>query len=106
MVTALSWLLVIASAIWVGIDAGKIMPDKETIKSKNISGLQSPGAWIAGCILFWIVFFPWYLSKRQEYKSLSIVDPNKQVNHCMSCSKYYEGVPRFCPNCGSKTQWA
>ncbi len=106
MATFISWFLVIASAIWVGVDAGKIMPDKEKLKSLNSSAPKSPVGWFAGCLLLWIVFFPWYLSKRQDYLNSTNTNSKVNVSHCLSCTKYYEATPKFCPHCGSKTQWA
>lgn len=106
---AIAWLLVIASAIWVGIDAGKIMPSKDKLITKNKSGSltapTTPLGWAIGCILLWIIFFPWYLSKRESYQT-DTSDTKAQVNNCLSCGKYYEGKPKFCPQCGAKTPWS
>lgn len=49
----LMWLLVLASAIWVYIDAKK-------------RGFSNPASWGFGTFFVWIVVFPWYLVRRNR----------------------------------------
>ncbi len=50
------WLcvLVVPSAIWVGVDSAK----------REWEDGSSTAAWVLGTLLLWIVVFPWYLVKR------------------------------------------
>jgi hypothetical protein len=54
-------LLVIAgSTIWVGFDA-----HGRDWSESNIA--RGPFAWVAACLLLWIVFFPAYLAQRSRF---------------------------------------
>jgi hypothetical protein len=52
-------VIVIVTTVWVGIDASG--RDYATN-----SGPSSTGGWLAGCLLLWIIFFPWYLVARSR----------------------------------------
>jgi hypothetical protein len=58
---AISWMLVIASAIWVNMDA-------KGWKEAGAKVETSPTEWCVGVVLLWIVFFPMYLIRRSKYK--------------------------------------
>lgn len=51
--------VVIATSIWVFIDSG----GRDWAQAAT-HGPGSAGAWTAGSLLLWIVFFPWYLAVR------------------------------------------
>ena len=68
MVTIMELLFImplIATSIWVYIDAKKIGVRKGQLKGLFDMG---PAGWFVGCILLWIVIFPVYLLKREELK--------------------------------------
>lgn len=52
-------LVQIATAVWVGFDAR----DRDFSDSKIA---RSPKAWVAGCLLLWLVCFPAYLATRDS----------------------------------------
>lgn len=62
------WIFVIATSVWVLIDAKTI-----GIKKGQIDGMGNIGAvgWFFGCLLLWIVCFPFYLAKRSEFKRVN-----------------------------------
>jgi len=96
-------IIVIGTIIWVGYDSAKLMKDIPKEARKQIGGGSSPAVWVIGCLLLWIIVFPWYLAKRSKYLSFS--ESQYKVSgprQCPSCSKFYEGDPSFCPNCGAK----
>lgn len=43
---------VLATSVWVFMDARE-------------KGLPRPAGWALGCVLLWIVIFPWYISRRR-----------------------------------------
>ena len=60
--------MVVASSIWVLLDARKIGVKKGQLKGMFDMG---PGGWCAVCILFWIIGFPAYLINRGKYKEIN-----------------------------------
>jgi len=65
---AIVLILVIATSIWVFIDAKKI-----GVKKGQIEGIfnMSPLGWFIVCLGFWIIAFPSYVAKRGEYKRIN-----------------------------------
>jgi hypothetical protein len=56
---ALGIIVVIGSTIWVGFDAqGRDWSDNNMARG--------PYAWVAGCLILWILFFPAYLVQRDR----------------------------------------
>ena len=53
-------LVVVFSTIWVGFDA-----HGRDFSESNMA--RGPFAWMAGCALLWIVFFPAYLAQRSRF---------------------------------------
>lgn len=51
-----TFILVVATSIWAARDARKIELHKYRVR-----GVTSEMTTLLGCLLFWIVFFPWYL---------------------------------------------
>jgi hypothetical protein len=82
------WVLIDSSNLRKGISEGERTP----------LGSMRPVAWFIGCVLLWIVFFPWYISRRVRFMKWQRAKPRQ----CTSCMKYYEGQPSFCPNCGAE----
>ena len=62
------WLMLVGTSIWVLIDAKNI-----GVKPGQVKGLgnMGPWSWFFGCILLWIVIFPYYLCKRGEFKKFN-----------------------------------
>ncbi len=60
------WLVVIASAVWVFIDANSIGVRKGLVPGFFDSG---PVGWSAATLLLWIVAFPAYLILRSKFKA-------------------------------------
>jgi hypothetical protein len=61
-------VIVIASSIWVLVDANNI-----GVKKGQIAGITNmgPAGWFFACLLLWIIGFPMYLAKRGEYKRVN-----------------------------------
>lgn len=66
--TQLIFLVVVGTSIWVFFDAKSI-----GVKRGQIKGIadMNPFGWLLSCLLLWIVAFPIYLSKRNEFKRIS-----------------------------------
>ena len=62
---AIIFLVVIGTSIWVLIDAKSIGVKKGQIEGM---GNMGPGGWFFVCLLLWIIGFPFYLAKRNEFK--------------------------------------
>lgn len=60
------WVVVIASTIWVYIDAKSIGVRKDLISGFFNMGA---GAWCAATFFFWLLAFPAYLAKRGALKA-------------------------------------
>lgn len=61
-------IIVIATSIWVLIDAQTIGVKKGQIQGM---GNMGPISWFLACLLIWIVAFPFYLAKRGEFKRIN-----------------------------------
>ncbi len=61
-------IAVIGTSIWVLYDAKTI-----GVQKGQIQGLASmgPWGWFFGCLLLWIICFPFYLIKRSEFKKIN-----------------------------------
>lgn len=61
-------ILVLGTSIWVLFDARAI-----GIQPGQIKGFTDMGhwGWFFACLFLWIVCFPLYLSKRNEYKRIN-----------------------------------
>jgi hypothetical protein len=61
-------IFVVASSIWVLVDAKTI-----GVKKGQIGGLGNigPWGWFFACLFLWIVGFPFYLAKRPEFKRVN-----------------------------------
>ncbi len=100
-------LLVIAvTSIWVLVDADSI-----GVKKGQIQGIGDMGkwGWFLSCLGIWIFAFPFYLSKRSEFKDAALRGAGRP--------KYGPGGPnfgaigggqvsgpdaRFCRSCGNR----
>jgi hypothetical protein len=68
-------IIVIGSTIWVGFDAST---NKITTDAKPYNWANGAVAWVLGCILLWIVAFPWYLVQRGKLLQQRTVPPPQQ----------------------------
>jgi hypothetical protein len=62
------FLVVIGTSIWVLFDAKSIGIQKGQIK--GVLDMDAFG-WFFCCLLLWIVAFPIYIAKRQEFKRIN-----------------------------------
>jgi len=61
---ALSWFMILGTAIWAAIDSSKIQLNRYK------SGISyGPFALFLGFLLLWVVAFPWYLVMRYRIKT-------------------------------------
>lgn len=70
-------LIVLGTSIWVLVDAKSIGVKKGQIKGM---GNMGPWAWFFGCLLLWIIGFPFYLAKRGEFKRVNSDQSNSMSN--------------------------
>ena len=64
----LLYIIVIVTSIWVVADAKTIGVRKGQMKGFTDMG---PWGWFIACLLLWIIGFPIYLAKRNEYKRIN-----------------------------------
>ncbi len=62
------WIIVIATSLWVLVDAKTI-----GVRKGQITGFlnMGPWGWFFVSLLLWIIGFPMYLAKRGEYKRIN-----------------------------------
>jgi len=78
VIVLLFWLAILATDIWVIVDASNLETRARGIgmvatgpagRAKTIHvGSMPPWGWVLACILLWIVAFPWYLIARNTFK--------------------------------------
>ena len=44
-----------------------------------------------------------YLVAGKKQATMAFTEPVRKSSLCASCGRYYDGQPRFCPNCGQAT---
>lgn len=67
----LPWLVLLGTSIWAGLDASAI-----NLKKYNVGGPTGPFVTFFGCLLFWVLTFPWYLvNKSKIAKGEAILKP-------------------------------
>jgi hypothetical protein len=61
-------LILMATCIWVYVDAKRI-----GVKKGQIKGIlnMGPTGWLLASLFLWIIAFPCYLAKRGEYKCIN-----------------------------------
>jgi hypothetical protein len=67
LVPILVLLLVLATDLWVYADA-KAHAERGTPIVASIGRLvvATPAAWFLGCLILWILFFPLYITRRNQ----------------------------------------
>lgn len=67
LATAVLVVIVAATDIWVYADAQRFTATGTPVVLR-IGGLtiQTPGAWVLGCLVLWIFMFPMYLVSRSR----------------------------------------
>lgn len=109
-------LIVLATSLWVLIDATSI-----GVKKGQIEGLgnMGPWGWFFACLGLWIIAFPMYLAKRGELKKLNqtsskpedkMASPEEEAtttaqsppdsDFCPSCGGVVNSDQQFCQKCG------
>jgi hypothetical protein len=85
----LFWIIVIATSIWVLIDAKTIGVKKGQIQGMGNLG---PSGWFFACLLLWIIGFPFYLAKRSEFKRINSAPPQERQNVAAAESAQIKGA--------------
>jgi len=71
LVNQLLGLAVVTTSFWVLFDAYRLMANVPKPALRTVTkATTSPFVWFIGCLLLWIVAFPWYLIVRGKYKAL------------------------------------
>jgi hypothetical protein len=67
VVAALVLLVVVGCDVWVFLDARRCAEEDAPV-SLRVAGLavDTPLAWLLGCLVLWVVFFPMYLVSRSR----------------------------------------
>jgi hypothetical protein len=70
LINDLIFLFIVGSIFWVYFDTKKLMSGLTPKQRKAVSsmGPKTGSGWTAGCVIAWILFFPWYLMARGGYK--------------------------------------
>ena len=81
------FLIVIATSLWVLIDAKTLGVKKGQIQGMGDMG---PWSWFFACLFLWIIGFPFYLAKRPEYKKIMgrVPRPRRKVSNEQSVEAY------------------
>ncbi len=87
----------LGTSIWVLFDAKAI-----GVKQGQANGFTDMGSWgwFFACLLLWIVCFPLYLSKRNEYRRINS-EGNASLKKCKDCGHEVSVNANNCPNCGA-----
>lgn len=82
-------LIVLATSIWVLVDASRI-----GVKAGQSSGLKNmgPAGWFFSCLLLWIFAFPYYLTVRDQL--------GQTRKKCPQCLGVVPDGARKCMHCG------
>jgi len=99
------FVLVIGSAIVVGLDAQNLKAGKH-----NLGGIAdtSPAVWFLGTLLLWILVFPMYIFTRSKLVAANAgVDSETpaEQRRCAVCDQLYSAEYDGCPHC-ARTQSA
>jgi hypothetical protein len=91
---------VLASVVWVGVDAAAI----KRATGRQVAG-SSAFAWVVGCAVIWIIVFPYYLYKRGEQKQAEPSQSERRApadfgGFCGGCGAQLLRAAQFCPACG------
>lgn len=90
------FLIVIASAVVVGIDASKLGAGKH-----KLGGMAdtSPITWALGVLFLWIVVLPVYLIYRPKLVAASSQAAVGPMKRCAVCDQAYPAEYDRCPAC-------
>jgi len=90
------FLIVLGTTIWVGID------NRAMDREYGPSGGPSTATWVIGCILLWIVVFPWYLFARRDRIRTAehIIELEEEESNALRAERPPTGA--FCGACGTQ----
>jgi hypothetical protein len=93
-ITALIFIVVIGTTVWVGVDSSR----------RDWSGGGGTASWVIGCLLLWIVVFPWYLAKRgkvplKDTPSVAAVSAGPILPASPVAPPVVDPLYRACPHC-------
>lgn len=72
--SSIGLIFVLISSFWVCNDAGE---HKISIDGKSYNANNGAWAWFFSCLLLWIVFFPYYLHRKNQLFRPAINQSNK-----------------------------
>jgi len=76
--TALVFIVVLVSSIWVLVDASRLDVKKGLVKGLADMG---PWGWFFACVFLWIIAFPMYLATRPKYVKAKGKDSSEYKNN-------------------------
>jgi len=89
-------LFVLGSIIWVGVDNRAM--DREYGDSEG----ASTALWVIGCILLWIVVFPWYLFHRHDRRRTAEYISRLEEEEAEELRAERPPTGAFCGACGTE----
>ena len=95
-VVAIGILVVVASAIWVGVDHARI----RRLYGWDVIG-EMAFPWVFGVLLLWIIVFPIYLYNRgaQKRSARDVAAGSAVCEHCEETADVHD---TFCSSCGAE----
>jgi len=92
----LIFLIVFGTTIWVGFD------NRAMNREYGASGGPSTATWVVGCVLVWIVFFPWYLFHRRDRRRTAEYISNLEEEEAAERRAERPSSAAFCGACGTQ----
>ena len=92
-------LVVVGTTIWVGIDASR----------RDWSNGSGAASWVVGCILLWLLVFPYYLAKRGKAPlkgapaPVAVPAPDAMYRECPHCKEPMRRDASVCPHCRERS---
>jgi hypothetical protein len=104
--------IIVASAVWVGVDASQREWGTKPAKPGRLAS-PGPAGWVVGTLLFWVVIFPLYLVRRNRVplkaaagQAVSSVIPaqsggiaERRTKKCPDCAEVVLAEAKVCKHC-------